>query len=140
MERPKLQRLFSSFPGGAPGIGLLLLRVTVGVALVSQGSLSLVHRDGSAGVVAIAGLWMVVGLALLTGSFTPVAAVLGAILVAARWLAPSVLAYPDMGKGEALLLVMAASAGLLGPGAYSVDARVFGRREIEVPRSDRRGE
>jgi hypothetical protein len=32
---------------------------------------------------------------------------------------------------------MGLTIALLGPGAYSVDARLFGRREIVVPRARR---
>jgi len=127
-----VQRLFSSFPSGAPGTGLLLLRVTVGVALLGQRLELLGRGTGFVGVAVVSGVWIVVGLAFLTGSLTPAAAGLAATLMAALVLgsAPA--------PGSVLLLVMVAALGLLGPGAYSVDARLFGRREIEVPRSERR--
>ena len=32
-----MQRLFSGFPAGVPGAGLLLLRLTLGVYLIGQG-------------------------------------------------------------------------------------------------------
>ncbi|HEX3543577.1 MAG TPA: hypothetical protein VHT31_03545 [Candidatus Acidoferrum sp.] len=31
------------------------------------------------------------------------------------------------------MIVMAAAIALLGPGAFSLDARLFGRREILIP-------
>jgi uncharacterized membrane protein YphA (DoxX/SURF4 family) len=125
-----VQRLFSSFPSGAPGIGLLLLRVAVGVALVGQG-VQLVGRSGGAvGTGLIGGAWLVAGLAFLAGALTPAAAGLGATLVAALLYVHA----PGVGRDGGLLLVMVVALGLLGPGAYSVDARLFGRREIEVPR------
>jgi hypothetical protein len=127
-----VQRLFSSFPGGAPGIGLLLLRAAVGVALVGQGLQLLGPGAGSAGVAVVSGVWIATGLAFLAGALTPAAAGLAAALVAALVFgtAPA--------PASVLLLAMVAALGLLGPGAYSVDARLFGRREIEVPRSERR--
>jgi uncharacterized membrane protein YphA (DoxX/SURF4 family) len=36
-----------------------------------------------------------------------------------------------------LLTVIAASVACVGPGAYSLDSRVFGRREIVIPKSSR---
>ena len=128
-----MQRLFSSFPGGAPGIGLLLLRIAVGVALVGQGVQLLGRSAGALGGVvgggAIVGaVWIVAGLAFLTGSLTPAAAGLGTTLVA------TLVFGAAPAPGSVLLLVTVAALGLLGPGAYSVDARLFGRREIEVPR------
>jgi len=128
-----VQRLFSSFPSGAPGIGLLLLRVAAGAALVGQGLQHLGRGPGPVGLgVVVACVWIVVGVAILTGALTPAAAGLGATLVAALVLGPA------PAPASVLLLVMVAALGLLGPGAYSVDARLFGRREIEVPRSERR--
>ena len=133
-----MQRLFSGFPGGAAGLGLLLLRATVGGALLGQGVLSLGRGAGDPWVAALAVVLVLDGLALVTGSLTPAASVLGTAIVTARLLAhaPAIDALGGLAAGaaEALLLVMAVAVGLLGPGAYSLDARLFGRREIEVPR------
>ena len=68
------------------------------------------------------------GEAFLAGALTPAAAGLGGTLVAA------LVFVSAPGTGGGLLLVTVAALGLLGPGAYSVDARLFGRREIQVPR------
>jgi len=37
-----------------------------------------------------------------------------------------------------LLAALATALALLGPGAWSVDARLFGWRRVEIPRSGRR--
>jgi uncharacterized membrane protein YphA (DoxX/SURF4 family) len=84
---------------------------------------------------ALAGILVVDGLALVSGSLTPAAAALGATVVGACLLAP----VPPIdgfasAPGSALVIVMTLAIGLIGPGAYSVDARLFGRREIELPR------
>jgi hypothetical protein len=42
-----------------------------------------------------------------------------------------------VGIGASML--NSAALALLGPGAYSMDARLFGRREIVLPHSDRSG-
>ena len=76
------------------------------------------------------------GVLLLAGLLTPAAA-LGAGLCVAGVGLPS-LAKGGVNLFEAHLgavLAMAIAAGvlLLGPGAYSVDARLFGPREIVIP-------
>jgi uncharacterized membrane protein YphA (DoxX/SURF4 family) len=79
--------------------------------------------------------------ALVTGAFTPAAGVVAAGVILARPFAPpaaGALAI-DAGVPLGLLFVMGVSVALLGPGAYSVDARLFGRREIVVPRATRGG-
>lgn len=35
------------------------------------------------------------------------------------------------------LVVLAAAIALLGPGAFSIDSRLFGRREIQIPHATR---
>jgi hypothetical protein len=121
-----VQRLFSSFPGGAAGIGLLLLRTTLGCSLVAEGVQALRHGTGASGAGALACVLVLDGVALVVGGLTPIAAVPATIAVLGRVLAAQ--------PGSAWALVVAVAIGLLGPGAYSVDARLFGRREIEVPR------
>lgn len=116
---------------------MLLLRASVGGVLLAQGVLALAHGGGASWGAALAGVAILDGVALVTGSFTPAAAVLGACVVLARIAAPAWV--PDgIGAGAAggLVLVMAVAVSMLGPGAYSVDARLFGRREIEVPRGE----
>jgi hypothetical protein len=39
-----------------------------------------------------------------------------------------------------LAAIMAAAIVFLGPGAFSLDARMFGRREIIIPQAPRRPE
>jgi uncharacterized membrane protein YphA (DoxX/SURF4 family) len=78
------------------------------------------------------------GTLLLIGFATPFAALvaaLGASAAALGWLPPSSLA--SSGSFIWLLAVSAAALGPLGPGAFSVDARLFGRREISLPRAQR---
>jgi uncharacterized membrane protein YphA (DoxX/SURF4 family) len=139
-RRGGLQRLFSTFPGGWPGVGLLLLRAAVGLAAVVQGAVAL-YASGPATVRTwIAGLAAVAsGFFLLIGFLTPVAG----ILVGLGTLGTDLLSGPSqMGVSAgwlstAFLVVMAACVVLLGPGALSIDARLFGRREIIIPPGSR---
>lgn len=63
---------------------------------------------------------------LLVGLMTPVMAIV--VTVGASGLAVS-------GRLESVLelIVLAVAVALLGPGAFSLDARMFGRREIFLP-------
>ena len=87
-------------------------------------------------------LWMAVGLlaaasgaSLLIGFLTPFGVLAGLTVIGAA------LSWPPLGAPvflnelpAALLVVVAAgSVALLGPGALSLDARMFGRREISIP-------
>jgi uncharacterized membrane protein YphA (DoxX/SURF4 family) len=136
-----LQRLFSTFPGGRPGIGLLILRASVGFTASATGASYLSGHSNSAlgkwllGAILIAG-----GVAMAAGFFTPFAALLVGLCffgVALSWF-PT----PSWGLDEAKLLavgmiVTVVALALLGPGAFSLDGRLFGRREIVIPPSPR---
>jgi putative oxidoreductase len=133
-----VQRLFSTFPSGWPGAGLLMLRAAVGVTATVEGGMQLV-RHGAAmpatsvatGVVAVAG-----GASLMLGFLTPAAATLiaicfaGILLPGLPTLMPTLVDTPTVGV---FVLVMTAALILLGPGAFSVDSYLFGRREIVIP-------
>ena len=134
-EERILQRLFPSFPPGWPGLGLLLLRAAVALSLAAQGIAGLARGSGawSWGLGALA---VAAGAALLIGILTPVFAGLAALagsMVAFSRLPPAI---PNvLGGAPAVILValMAVAVALLGPGAWSLDARLFGRREIVIP-------
>jgi putative oxidoreductase len=122
------RRSFSAFPDGWPGHGLLLLRLTLGLPLIYSGTadLAAVHLTLIPQVAAaIAGIFLVCGL------FTPVA---GAIIVLAQvWMGFSPAFANDGERSMRLFLAAAAaSVAMLGPGAWSLDARRFGRKVFEI--------
>lgn len=131
-----LQRLFSTFPDSWPGIALLLLRAAIGIAAVGQGAIYLYHAGGwTFELLFSCAVLLAGGFCLLIGFLTPlVAALIGiAVLVNAVSL-PLRGGYLFNNKlATAEIIVMAVAIGLLGPGAFSVDARLFGRREIVIP-------
>lgn len=134
-----LQRLFSAFPGGRPGLALLLLRVAVGVVLVIQGWLYLTEANAPliASLVGVAG--MLSGLSLVAGYMTPVAsgiAGLGIMGVACTLLPECKTSVFDTRLAVGLAALIALAVALLGPGAFSVDAKLFGRREIVLRSPD----
>jgi putative oxidoreductase len=125
-----LQRLFSTFPDGWPGSGLLLLRLGAGIALVClaiSGFLAVrepvnIGRDL---VAAIAGVF------LATGLWTPVIGTL--ITLDELWIALST--YSSLRDGpwiHVLLAVLTAGVAMLGPGAWSIDARLYGRKRFDI--------
>jgi hypothetical protein len=123
------------FPDGPPGVGLLLARAALGVVCVLQGRCYLINAD-TAGWLAGTGT-LVLGGFFAAGLLTPVAAIFG--IVGGLLVAFSVI--PDCSatlshSSYALLLVGTTLLEVLlaGPGAYSIDARLFGRREIIIPR------
>ena len=74
-------------------------------------------------------------LALIIGFLTPIASVLlsaGGLLLAAHLSVPGHLLLFESGMARLEFTVMSAVLIFLGPGALSLDARLYGRREIEV--------
>src|SRR4051794_41055669 len=93
-----MQRLFSTFPGQWPGVGLLLLRLVVGIGAGIQGATYLVNTKAPASTAyAAAALAIASGASLLIGFVTP-----GATTVAG--LSFVVLASPSAGSGAGLFL------------------------------------
>ena len=138
-RRCNLHRLFSTFPGGRRGAGLLILRSAIGVIAISDG-LAAVSGSGEATVAVAAGVVAVLaGLSLLAGFLTPIASALVGLEAIA--LALSKLPLPGIDTQDKSLIVLLAlvsvAVTLLGPGALSLDARLFGRREIIIPRVPR---
>lgn len=137
-----MQRTLSTFPGGWPAAGLLLLRATIGLALLVQGTSSMLEwRDFGFLALAIDLGMIAGGVLLLLGYLTPIAGVLAALLSLASafsWVpAPIFDLFQD--KMTAMLAAIVALAIIcLGPGALSLDARLFGRREIIIPAASRR--
>jgi hypothetical protein len=109
------------FPAGWPGFALLILRASVAMTLVVRIT---THRAGLS--VWITGASLIVGAALSAGFMTPIAALLTLGLHALIW---SSLGAGDPGT-VAAVCVDAIVLGLLGPGAYSLDARRYGRQLV----------
>ena len=122
-----MQRLFTSFPDGWPGISLLFLRLGAGIPLVYDGitGLSATPRFiPFTRELLVAGA----GMLLLAGVWTPVSGTLAAVLQ--LWIAFSGAGYL---RAVLLLAALGAALAMLGPGAWSVDAYLFGRKRIDIP-------
>jgi uncharacterized membrane protein YphA (DoxX/SURF4 family) len=109
------------FPTGAAGVALLLLRLVVAITFLISGTL-------------VTSLWtlsvvIVLEAALCLGFLTPYAAFL-CCLMELR------LVLMRAGEDESHLFVAilsGAALALIGPGAYSVDSHIFGRRRLSLP-------
>lgn len=119
-----LRRLFSTFARGWPGAGLLLLRSVAGIALLGQAviTLSTVHSVQSA---IFPGFAIAVGALLLLGLWTPIAGILTALFEVRN-----VLSHSDNLWICILLGALGVALAMIGPGAWSVDARLFGWKRI----------
>jgi uncharacterized membrane protein YphA (DoxX/SURF4 family) len=122
-----VQRLFSTFADGWPGGGILLLRLLAGAALIERGVAAFSMPGTSALVMAQIGA-AAVGLLLLGGLWTPVAGVLAAMVEA--WIA---FTQPGAQPWAILLAGIGISLAMIGPGAWSVDAQLYGRKQIVPP-------
>ena len=126
------------FPGGRHGTGLLFLRFGVAIIAAVQGGSYFVDSAPHTILENIVGAVTVLsGLSLALGFLSPLASTLiGMVVVAtgAHWIPSPARSLLDARLPTLLALAMAVSVLILGPGAFSVDARLFGRREIIIPR------
>jgi hypothetical protein len=124
-----MQRLYSMFPRGLPGLALLLLRISVACGLL----LNVYGRRGELAA------WLLVSSLLLAatlfiGLLTPVVALLA---LAANLAIPMSYSMGFQGAGYiAIATINALALCLLGPGSYSFDAYLFGRRVINLTPPD----
>ena len=116
LKESVLQKLFPAFPTGWPGFGLLLLRVLVAFLIVTQ---TTVFSGWLTAAVVLTS-----GGCLLLGFMTPISAVVTGLL-------SLILTFSGVSAIEIIALTTAIA--LLGPGAFSIDARMFGRREVLIP-------
>ncbi len=132
-----MQRIFSTFPNGRPGAGLFLLRCVLGITLLAQGAQHLFQwHDLTSLIGVVAVVLIVIAALLLVGYLTPLASVLAGLAS----LSSVVISVPASGllatkPTVAFAAAIAAALFFLGPGAFSLDACLFGRREVVISNS-----
>ena len=122
-----MRRLFSTFADGVPGAGLLILRIFVGGAVIFDAIDTALH--GST-IMAIAHMFAAMaGLFLVIGLWTPMVGT--GLALAELWII--VQSSHDHLRSHLLQSVLGIALAMIGPGVWSVDARLFGWKRLEIP-------
>lgn len=122
-----MRRLYSTFASGWPGTGLLLMRLVIGCVLVLRASLRL-WSDPPLNVTITAAILLVAGFLLMLGLWTPIVGASVAVIEA--W---KILTLPGDRWLWLLLGTVSVALAMLGPGRWSIDARLFGWKRVEAP-------
>jgi putative oxidoreductase len=122
-----VQRLFPTFADGWPGGGLLLQRLLAGGALVYHGLACFSETPICASFVT-QGIGVLAGVLLIAGLWTPIAGVVVAVVEA------RIAFTSDANASISIVLaILGATLAMIGPGTWSVDGLMFGRKHIVTP-------
>jgi uncharacterized membrane protein YphA (DoxX/SURF4 family) len=121
-----VQRLFSIFPDGWPGTGLLFLRAVTATPL-----LQFIKGPAAPAVTFSITLHLLAAgcsVLLMVGLWTPIA---GLFMAGAEL---SLLLFRFNSSSMPIVLAaLGVALAMIGPGAWSVDAHLFGRKRIRIP-------
>jgi uncharacterized membrane protein YphA (DoxX/SURF4 family) len=113
------------FPTGTVGVALAVLRSVVAVTVLVNAATCWPTGFG----LIVGAIAVLVGLFLFLGFLTPYCAAASCFMELA-------ILVPGHSTNKLQLVISAltaAASAVLGPGAYSIDARLFGRRLIKIP-------
>ena len=121
-----MRQLFSTFPNGWPGLGLLLQRMLTSTLVIRFGIMNLYGGSFSLSMMPQI-LGASAAILLMVGICTPIVG--GLIAVFELWLAATHIGDPWI---AIMLASLGGTAAMIGPGAWSIDARLFGRKHIDI--------
>jgi len=101
------------------------MRLVAGTAFIAKAAATL--QNGPSSAIPAAVLAIIAGLLLVPGLWTPLAGALGA--TSGIW---SLFTPVDDPLSSVLLATIAVGLALVGPGAWSIDSRLFGWKRIDV--------
>jgi putative oxidoreductase len=120
-----VQRLFSTFADGWPGVGILLLRLLTSLALICFG-IANAQEVPTVVIGALQMIGVIAGIFILVGLWTPVVGTV--VTVVQLWIAFARYSY-HYHFGDlwipVIQAILGAALAMIGPGAWSIDARLF---------------
>ena len=126
-----MRRLYSTFARGSPGVGLLLIRLVAGITAIEHG-LRALGGAPSAGSALLYALCTGLGCLLAIGLWTPIVGPL--IALTALW---DAVAHPGNCWYGLVLVSLGVGLALIGPGMWSLDARILGWKRVEIRQRNR---
>ena len=120
-----MRRLYSTFAGGWPGIGLVLMRLVTAIALLT-GARAVLTNDAISLHEFMTVFLVSAAILLSLGLCTPIVGTLLALVEAS-----TIAVRPSEWLLHVLVATFGAALAMLGPGLWSIDARLFGWKRIE---------
>lgn len=114
------------FPNGLPGAGLLVLRIACSV-FIFAGAVTTIITAPHTQTLLLQSIALAAALLLLAGLWTPIAGLLIAVVEVCF-----ALLQTNSIESSVLLATVAAALAALGPGSHSIDARLYGRKRIQI--------
>lgn len=112
------------------------MRAVLGIAMIIQSGMYFGEASGTLITSVLGASALISGAQLLLGFFTPLAALLAGLDLLGEAVSAIPAPSPNLFASQATIifgLTMIVAIIGVGPGRFSIDARIFGRREIVIP-------
>jgi hypothetical protein len=123
-----MQRLYLMFPAGTAGIALLIMRLASGATLLQP-----IWRHPLLAPIVSSLILILLAGALFFGFLTPYASAVSCVIELTSMVRPGA----QLEFFIVVSIANTAALAILGPGAYSFDSHIFGRRVINFPIRDK---